>query len=490
MADVVLVYPKTGFDIPKVSVDLPLSLLAAGQVVSQYYNVKIIDQRLDPHWEESLKQELKAQPLCVGVTAMTSPQIYFALEAARIVKEENGDSTKVVWGGAHATLLPEQTVQHPLVDIVVVGEGELSFRNLVRALEKKRDLAEVKGIAFKHDGRVIKTEPEDFVDLESLPELPYYLVDIEKYIGSQGRFLGETTRSLIFISSRGCPWQCTYCCNPRLSRRLWRSMSAEKTFEQVADLVDRFNLDAVAVHDEEFLINRPRAERIAALIDGKFRWWIQGRMDGLKAVDLTKMEKGGLCAVQPGIESGSDRILKLIKKGETVADMVEANRRLAQTSIEPLYNFMMGFPTETYEELMQSVDLAIQLLNDNVRAQISGFYVLVPYPGTEIFDLAVEHGFNPPDSLEKWAGFHRQHLATPWIQDRLDLFETIMFTSKLIDGIRLKRRLRQALGGMPVPLFPLRYLANFYRRRWRKHNFARSLDIKLMHWARERFFPW
>jgi radical SAM superfamily enzyme YgiQ (UPF0313 family) len=469
--------------------DLPLSMLAASSMVAQDYQVKIIDQRLDPHWAQNLKHELRANPLCVGVTAMTSPQIHFGLEAARIVKEV-GDSTKLIWGGVHATLLPEQTVQHPLVDIVVVGEGELSFRNLVRALEKKRSLADVRGIVFKRGGRVIKTEPEDFVDPESLPELPYHLVDVEKYIGSQGRFLGETTRSLIFISSRGCPWQCTYCCNPRLSRRLWRSMSAEKTFDQVANLVDRFNLDAVAFHDEEFLINRARAEKIAALIGGKFRWWIQGRMDRLKAVDLTKMEKGGLCAVQPGIESGSERILKLIKKGETVADMIEANRRLAQTSIEPLYNFMMGFPTETYDELMQSVDLAIQLLDDNPRAQISGFYVLVPYPGTEIFDFAVEHGFNPPDSLEKWAVFHRQHLATPWIQDRLDLFETIMFTSKLIDGIRLERRLKQALGGIPIPLFPLRHIANFYRRRWRKHNFDRSLDIKLMRWTRKRFFHW
>jgi radical SAM superfamily enzyme YgiQ (UPF0313 family) len=372
----------------------------------------------------------------------------------------------------------------------VIGEGELSFRNLVRALEKKQNLADVRGISFKHDGQVIQTEPQDFVEFENLPEIPYHLVDVEKYIGSQGRFLGETTRSLIFISSRGCPWQCTYCCNPRLSRRRWRSMSAEKTFEQVADLVDRFDLDAVTFHDEEFLINGARAEKIAALIDGKFRWWIQGRMDGLRAVNLSVLEKGGLCAVQPGIESGSERILKLIKKGETTVDMIEANRLLSQTSIEPLYNFMMGFPTETYDELMQSVDLAIQLLDDNPKAQISGFYVLVPYPGTEIFDLAIEHGFNPPDSLEKWAVFHRQHLLTPWIQDRLNLLETIMFTSKFIDGVRLERRLRQALRGIPVPLFLLRYFADFYRRKWRKHDFDRSRDIMLMRWARKRFFHW
>lgn len=488
MTDIVLVYPKTGLDLPKVSVDLPLSLLSASCLVAQDYSVRIIDQRLDPHWQQALRKELETRPICVGVTAMTGPQIHFALEAARITKAEN-PATKLVWGGVHATLLPEQTVMDPLVDVVVLGEGELVFLDLVRTLEKNGGLEKVKGIVFKRDGQVIGTELPDIVDLNRLPELPYHLVDVERYIGSQGRFAAKTTRSLIFISSRGCPWQCTYCCNPRLSRRRWRGMTAENTFERVARLVETFDLDAVAFHDEEFLIDRERAEKIATLIGGRFMWWIQARMDGLKVADLARMEKGGLRGVQPGIESGSERILRLIKKGETVADMVEANRRLAQTCIEPLYNFMMGFPTETYEELMESVDLAVRLLDENPRAQISGFYVLVPYPGTEIFNIAVEHGFTVPDSLEKWAVYHRQHLATPWIQDRLDLYETIMVTAKLIDGSRLERRLRQALGGVPLPLFPLRQLAKLYRGRWRKHSFHRGPDIRLINWARKRLFP-
>ncbi len=475
MADVVLVFPKTGFDIKKVSIDLPLALLSASSYVAQDHEVKIIDQRLDPQWENTLKEELKKEPLVVGVSSLTGPQIEHGIHASRIVKE-SGARSKVIWGGVHATLLTEQTVSHPLVDIVVAGEGELTFRDLVAALEKGKDLSDVKGIAFKKDGRVVRTPPQEPVDLNELPELPYNLVDVEQYVGSQGRFPQESARSLIFISSRGCPWRCTYCCNPRLSQRRWRSMTAEKTYERVSKLVEKYRLDSITFHDEEFLVDKNRAEQAARLIGGKFQWWIQGRMDLIKKADLDILEKGGLCAVQPGIESGAPRILELIHKGEGVEDFLEANRRMAQTDIRPLYNFMMGFPTETYDEVMQSVDLSLRLLKENPKAQLSGFYVCVPYPGTDLFDLAIKEGFTIPDSLEGWASFNRQHLNTPWIQGRLPLFQSIMLTSRFIDSSRLGTRLEAAFQGLPVPLIRTTMVGRFYRRRWRKRVFQPKFD--------------
>lgn len=475
MADVVLVFPKTGFDIKRVSVDMPLALLSASVYVARDFEVKVIDQRLDPQWEETLKDELEKAPLCVGVSCLTGPQIAHGLQVSRIVKE-SGVQAKVVWGGVHATLLTEQTVSHPLVDIAVAGEGEFAFRDLVHALKNGSDLSEVKGIAFKKDGKVVRTPPQDLVDLNQLPELPYQLINVEDYVGSQGRFPQESARSLIFISSRGCPWQCTYCCNPRLSRRRWRSMSAGLAYERVSALVDKYRLDSITFHDEEFLVDKNRAEEIATLIGGRFQFWIQGRMDLLKRADLHVLEKGGLRAVQPGIESGSPRILRLINKGETVEDFLEANRRLADTDIRPLYNFMCGFPTETREEVMQSVDLALRLLDENRKAQLSGFYVCVPYPGTDLFDLAIKEGFTVPDALDGWASFNRQHLNTPWIQDKLPLFQSLMLTSRFIDGTRLGTRLSAAFQGLPVPFIKTRQLGRFYWRRWRKRVFQPRFD--------------
>lgn len=475
MSDIVLVYPKTGFDIKGVSIDPPLSLLAISSTVIDKYRVKIIDQRMDGNWRQTLIRELESNPLCVGTTSMTGPQIEYALEVARVVKSES-PSTKMIWGGVHSTLLPEQTLRNTMIDIVVIGEGEITFRQLVDALSQKSELNNINGIAFKDNGNVVITEPRELLDLESIPEIPYDLVNIEDYIGSQGRFRGSDIRSLIFISSRGCPWECTYCCNPGLSKRKWRALSAEETYRRVLRLVNKYKLNAITFHDEEFLVNRQRAEKIAGLINNEFKWWIQARMDRLKDVDLKLLDKCGLTAVQPGIESGSDRILQMIKKGEAVEDILTANKRLADTDVVPLYNFMMGFPTEKYEELMQTVGLVLKLLEDNPKAQVSGFYVCVPYPGTGLFELAKREGFKMPDCLEEWAKYNRQHLQTPWIQDRINVFKSLMISAKFIDGTRLKNRLDDAFGGINTPRGFYVFLANFYRNRWKKRIFNSTFD--------------
>lgn len=473
-SDIVLIYPTTGFAIRGLSIDIPVSLLSIASMVVGNYDVKIIDQRIDPDWEKSLKAQLKANPLCVGISSMTGPQLGYALEVSRIVRESCGD-TKIVWGGVHPSLLPEQTLESNCVDIVCIGEGEIAFRNLVNALADHKSLYEVKGIAFKDNGKIIQTPPELPADLNDLPELPYDLLPIEEYIGSQGRFENDA-RSLLFLSSRGCPWRCSFCCNPRLSKRRWRAMKPELAYERVATLVDRYKLDAITFHDEEFFVDRQRAERLATLIGGAFQWWTQARMDRLAIVDLPKLERYGMRAVQPGIESGSGRILKMINKGETVEDFLNANRKLAKTGIVPLYNFMMGFPTETTEDIMQSADLAIRLLDENTRAQISGFYVFVPYPGTELYDLAIEHGFDPPKSVAEWSIFNRQHLATPWIQDKLELVTSLLNSSKFIDGTRFSNRLQTALKDVPFPAGIGNRLGQFYRKRWKQHMFDPELD--------------
>ena len=488
MADVVLVYPKTGFDIQRISVDLPLSLLAAASLVSQQYSVKIIDQRLDADWAHQLEEELKSQPLCIGVTAMTGPQILFALEIAKFVKERS--SVPLVWGGVHATLQCEQTLRSPLIDIVIPGEGEVSFLNLVRALEAGRDLWNVKGIAFKKNGLIIRPDPEPPIDLNNLPPLPYHLVDVERYVGNQGRFTDNRTRSLIFFSSRGCPYHCAYCCNQGLYHGTWRSMSAERTFQKASELVTKYHLDAVTFHDDDLFIDRRRIEKLADLIGGRFGWWGQSRMDKIEKTNLAKLERGGLRALQPGIESGSTRILRLIQKNETVDIMLKANRMLAHTTIKPLYNFMMGFPTETYEDLLQSVDLASRLLDENPNAEITGFYVYLPYPGTDLFDLSVRHGFKPPNSLEGWAVYNRQRLTELRLPLSREIYESIMVMSKFIDGTRMARRLRDHSDAGAGSLFLLRQLAKLYGYRWRRHEFDKRLEMMVTSWVKNHLFHW
>ena len=178
---VVLVYPHIieGWQArPRMA--MPMSLLCiATPVMNAGYDVKIIDQRVEPRWESILRQELQKDPLCVGVSSMTGPQLRHALDISKMVKEYG--NSPVIWGGTHASLLPDQTLKNENIDIVVQGEGEETFPELVEALDGKRPLSTVKGIWYKENGHIKNTGMRPFIDLNKQPPLPYHLIDLKKY---------------------------------------------------------------------------------------------------------------------------------------------------------------------------------------------------------------------------------------------------------------------------------------------------------------------
>lgn len=482
MADLILVFPKTGLDVKDASVTLPLSLLSVASVVVPHREVKIIDQRIDDSWDSRLKEELALNPVAVGVTSMTGTQIKHALEVSRLVKE--GSDVPVIWGGAHPSISPEQTAENPYIDVVVAGEGEPCINPLLDSLEQGLPLCEVPNIYYSDSGKVVRGKTQRYADVEELPPLPYELVDIEAYVRFNLMITGKAGRVLPFISSRGCPHRCAYCCNSRSTVGKWRAMSAEHTFHLVDDMVKRFAIDTVVFEDECFLANPARAEELARLINGRFSWSIQARMDDLDRTDLKLLHEGGLSLVQPGIESGSSRMNEIIKKDAEIDVFVRVNRKLAKTGIVPDYNFMIGFPAETQEDLLATVDLALQLLDDNPRACIAGFYVYVPYPGTELFGVAVEHGFVSPRLLDGWGQFSRQHLDTPWIGDNLSMITNLVFISKFIDG----RRLGHSFSNYPLVKPIVSTIGRYYQKKWRRHDFQRTLAVRLMNFLYRRHF--
>lgn len=488
MTNVVLIYPNTGLDVKGVSVWLPLAVLTVAAPLVKDYDVSIVDQRISEDWEQDLRSVITDDTLCVGISSMSGTQIKGGLAASQLIREINPD-LPIVWGGNHPTLVPDSTARHELVDIVLLGEGEDTFRNLVDTLKRGGDWRKLGNICYFDGDEVIQngsgTDPSFFVEQDEVPALPYNLVDVEQYISGPLLF-GANVRSLPYISSMGCPYACTFCCQPVLSNRRWRKQSAETLIERTLELKEKYNLDAIEFHDEEFFVNRKRGTRIAEMIGGQYDWYVQTRMDDLINLDLDLLERNGLRVVQPGLETGSPRILEMIKKQETLEDFYEANKKLAATSIKSTYNFMMGYPTESDADLMATVDLAMRLMDENPNASISGFYVFVPYPGSELFDLAVQDGFEPPDSLEGWSAFNRQHLDTPWIQDRKRKLEMLLFSSKFIDGQRLKNSFPRN----PLAQITIEGLSRVYRWRWRHHWFTKTPDIDALSFAARRVFDW
>ncbi|MBU4502864.1 MAG: B12-binding domain-containing radical SAM protein [Nanoarchaeota archaeon] len=469
--EIILIYPKTGFDVKKVSIEVPLSVLSAASILDKEgYKVKIIDQRIEEkNWQKKLTQELKDSPICVGISSMTGTQIYFGIDAAKIIRKNNPE-TKIVWGGIHPTLLPKQTLESNYVDIVVKGEGEKTFFELVQNLEKGKSLREINGVAYKDDGKIIENpNVHDFLNLDKLPELPYHLLDIKNYIKMMNGVFS-------FQGSRGCPFKCAFCCNPLLSKGFWRTMSAERIMQEIQMVHNKYKFKKLKFNDENFFVNKERVYKIADAINDAYEWEAQARIDTIDYMDYDRLRKSGLYQIQPGIESGNQRILNLIRKQLTTEQILNYNRKLAKTGIIATYNFIMGFPSETIEEIKDSVKFVLKLLDENPYSELAAFYVFVPYPGTELFDLSLKYGFIPPNSLAGWGEFSRQHLETPWIQDKKELLQNLEITSKFVDS----RRIARLFKGTFLPRVIPKILGNIYRKKWQKENFKMSFDLRIL----------
>ncbi len=413
---IILVYPKCGSEAPGMSLHAPVSVLSLAAELPAF-DVHIFDQRVDP--PEKFIRLLEKKPLCVGFSIMTGKQIGHALQLAAICKDRG---LTTVFGGVHATIMPEQTQVDPRVDFVVKGEGEKMFRDYVGIMQRNP-----KTII---DWKLLISHLPTF--LNHLKPLPYHLVNVENYVHNAAL----EGRSLPFLFSRGCPHHCTFCCNPVISGGKWRSMSVDVAVERLRGLVERYRLDGIFFMDENLTAKPDVINELAAKINGDFKWYAQSRVDSLLRLDLDYLESMGAVRFGCGLESGSPRILKEIKKGETVEQYIELNNRLAKTNIDVWYNYMMGFPGETLEDLMFTIDLALKMLDDNPRAYNNTFYLLTPYPGSEIGNQLMSEW---PDTLEGWSEFGRHNYDANWHTDpSLDLYRKVGFSSKFVGRRLLK----------------------------------------------------
>jgi anaerobic magnesium-protoporphyrin IX monomethyl ester cyclase len=461
--------PRSGWQAQR-RVEVPLSLLSAATPLDlQGYRIRIIDQFADPNWKREFTDALKERPICFGVTCMTGPQILRALEACKVFRERH-PNVPIVWGGIHASLLPQQTLENPLVDIVVVGEGEVTFEQLVKALQSGTPLSTVKGICYKEynngnnhgsestraimpDGSLglsvlgtnEKNEPatvisngnynirwtgeRPFVNLDEQPPLSYHLVNMNHY--RRNLFEADV---FSFNSSRGCTFRCSFCWDPVLHKRKWRAMQPKIVVDHLKRIIRDYDIRGFNFTDDHFFIDMKRAYGIMEeIVRANLKITIgklHVRADSICRMDadfLKLLVRAGVKRLTIGVESGSQHILDLIKKDIYLEEVLEAARKLIPYPIVPVYLFMMGMPTETPDELVQSIRLAELLVDENPKAAKS-FNVYTPYPGTELFHVALRHGLKPPVQLEDWARFNYRRVAepAPWIPQE---------TKKLIEGL-------------------------------------------------------
>lgn len=454
---------------------LPMSLLAVASMLEGEYEYEIVDANLhaeartDP--VERIIEIGKTKKLtAIGLTVMPGPQLNHAVPDAQRLRPAL-PQVPIVWGGYFPSQHADTVLKEDYVDFCVHSQGEQTFLELVRVLEKGGDLSSIWGLTYKENGVIRHNPLRPLIPLDNLPGWPYHKVPMERYFHKH--YLGDRVGT--HHSSYGCPFSCNFCAVVGMANRRWLPQSAERVANIVRFQHDEYGADAIQFHDMDFFISEPRAAEFAERITGLgMAWWALGRVDELmRYSDATwrKLKASGLKMVFSGAESGSDEVLKRMNKGgKATANLtIELARRMKSYGIVPEFSFVMGNPPDPIKDIEATIAFIRRVKEVNPDTEIIMYmYTPVPLEGT-LYEEARALGFKFPDTLAEWVSGDwrsfslRRDPHTPWrnpqIKKAVRDFERVLnaYCPTVTDTnlIGLKRAVLRALGSW-------RYHTQFY----------------------------
>lgn len=398
---VCLVYPDFAF-----SGNPPLGLAYVAAVLDENdVEVDIVDCSLHSSIGKSVARILRDNPMIVGIS---TPTLLYpnALKIVREIKKRS--SAFICLGGPHPTIFPREVVSRPDVDFAVIGEGEITFLELVNALQKSRDTTGIQGIAFHNGDEVIVNPPRNHVqDLDSLPFPARHLLPMEFYIGFNLLYYGRPATTV--IASRGCSYNCSFC-QPTL-RKLFgkkvRFRSPKNVVDEIEYLVKEYGIKLITFHDDTFTLNKKWVITLSDEIINRglrVEWLCNSRANTINEPLLMKMKEAGCIELRIGVESGDQWVLdNILRKGISIDQIREAFRSMKKCGFKRRWAFfMIGSPGETREMVMKSMELAREIEPTHVNVSIT-----VPLPGTDLWSIASKYGnFEKDWSKFDYAGDH------------------------------------------------------------------------------------
>lgn len=390
---VILIQPRTE---RKEVIYAPLGLLSLAAYLRSEYEVAIIDFRMHRDYKRVLSKLLERKPLAIGITAFTGGQILNGLEISKYIKKIKSD-IPVIWGGIHATMLPKQTLANPYIDIVVKNEGEITLYETLRSIEDGSRLSGVAGIAYKKNGEIFENPNKQFLDMDQLSIPAWDLIDLEPYI--LGLSTDNKDRPINISTSRGCPYQCTFCYNANFNKCKWRCKNASSVISELRYLINRYKVNRIIFHDDNFATDKKRALQIAKEIKEEglnIKWSVTLRVDDSDKRFLSELMDAGLHQLRIGIESGCQMILDMLQKDFTLEQILDSANILKKLGLDTLYSFVIGWPNETRKERKETINLIFRLLKINPLAYIYSLRIYTPYPGTKLYEEAQKLGFVAP----------------------------------------------------------------------------------------------
>lgn len=343
------------------------------------HEVQLIDAIVDNLGTQDMQNRLeKFSPELVGITAMTST-LEGSLEAARIAKKSGA---KIVFGGAHMSAYPKETLSHDYVDFGVIGDGEVPMVQLIEALEGKMSFEDVQGLVYKDDPEVKSNGPFVQMDLDVLPSPAYHLLPLNKYSSIISSKLMTT-----MITGRGCPYRCGFCFT-QPTDKFYRMRNPVKVVDEMEMLMDKHGINEIMFYDDTIAVNRKHIEDICNEIltrKLKIRWESPCRVDDVDHDLLKLMAKSGCFRLRFGVESGNPQILKLMNKKIELDQVETVFKDCKKLGIETFAYFIIGYAQENERTIQDTIDFSKRIEPDLVM-----FTVATPYPFTHLYRLAVK----------------------------------------------------------------------------------------------------
>lgn len=392
----------------------PTGLYKIGTSCKDEYDVIILDQRLEQDIIQKIENMINdnKEILCLGLSVMTGEQIKFALEISKVFHNR----IKIAWGGIHPTILPEDTIKSEYIDYVLIGEGEESFLQLLRYLDGK---------SYRELFLDKNNHNYDYNFIEELNKFEY--VDFVKYPIDKNYFVKRDgfKKAFTLETSRGCPHNCFFCHNS-IFKKKYRSICAERVIEIIEYLYNTYEIDAIVFQEDNFFLEIERVKKIIAGLSrfSSLGWKANSRINYFEGLisdrEFMKDLVDSRCKVlQFGIESGSERVIKLINKNINLDKVIEINKKMSEYPISLRYNFIIGFPDEEIYDIEKTFKLIERLQNDNPNVEPPFLNIYNPYPGTPLYKKACECGFKEPKGIEEWSKFNWNTVSFGWLSKEI-----------------------------------------------------------------------
>jgi radical SAM superfamily enzyme YgiQ (UPF0313 family) len=368
----------------------PLGLLYIAAVLEKNdFEVRIFD--FNPHDDRDVPALISFNPDVLGMTILTD-YLPRAKHISRIIKEKLPNSIFFI-GGVHVAALPKESLNELGADFAVIGEGENTMLDICTKISRGEDINDLPGVVWKKDGVIIVNPPKPLI--ENLDELPFparHLLNFSNYLMPPGIIRGKwTERSTTVMTSRGCPFNCIWCGGQTTFGRKVRNRSVANVIAELKALKDTFAVDAVWFVDDTFTLNKARVMEFCDSLMAEnlhLAWGCQAHVKTADEEMFKKMKQAGLVQLDFGVESGSDIVLKNLKKNSNAEAVKRAFSIARKCRIRTCATFIFGGPGETDKEVEETFKLAKE-----IKPDFTSSFFLTPYPGTELADMVQTSGW-------------------------------------------------------------------------------------------------